>query len=166
VRVFPVAAVIAFLTAAMTISPGLTPGAKAGQAMVLPPHPEPLVAETAQGRRSFVIEVADNGFERSRGLMFRRDLPADRGMLFVFERTSPRGFWMRNTPLPLDLIFISESGRVVAIRKGAPFSDELIAPAYPVRFVLELHEGAAAQSGIEIGARLRHPLIDEISGAR
>ncbi len=138
----------------------------ASAALVLPPDPDPLAIETDGGKVEFTIEIADDETERSRGLMFRRDLPADRGMLFVFEDTSRRGFWMKNTPLPLDLLFVAENGRVVAIRQGVPFSEEIIAPIYPVRFVLELHEGTARKNGIRIGSRMRHPVIDVISGVR
>lgn len=165
VRLLSIAACVAGLLVFIAVALNWADNASAEQAMLLPPHDEPLVIESDAGPRSFVIEVADEERERSAGLMFRRDLPKDRGMLFIFEKTAQRGFWMRNTPLPLDLLFIAESGRVVAIRKGVPFSEEVIAPIYPVRFVLELHEGTAARLGIRIGARLRHPLIDEISGA-
>ncbi|MEX0343695.1 MAG: DUF192 domain-containing protein [Rhizobiaceae bacterium] len=140
--------------------------AQLNEPMLLPPHAVPLVIETSGGTAEFTIEVADDEIERARGLMFRRDFPADRGMLFVFDNTAQRGFWMRNTPLPLDLLFISESGRVVAIRRGVPFSDSTISPIYPVRFVLELNEGTAAAKGIKIGARIRHPVVDAISGFR
>ena len=138
----------------------------AGQPMLLPPHSVPLVAETVEGDISFVVEVADDETERSRGLMFRQSLPDDRGMLFIFEATGQRGFWMKNTPLPLDLIFVAESGRVVAIRHGEPFSEETVAPIYPVRFVLELKAGTARKHGVRIGTRLRHPLVDAISGVQ
>lgn len=164
VPIFAVAVIVVFVLVLVVSQVQGQSGA--GQAMLLPPHAEPLIVETGGGPKSFVIEVADEEEERSRGLMFRRDLPTERGMLFIFEDTARRGFWMQNTPLPLDLIFIAESGRVVAIREGVPFSEEVIAPIYPVRFVLELHKGTAAASGIRIGARMRHPLIDVISGAQ
>ncbi len=140
--------------------------AQSNEAMLLPPHPQKLIVESDNSPVEFSIEVADDELERARGLMFRRDFPADRGMLFVFDETAQRGFWMRNTPLPLDLLFIAESGRVVAIRKGVPFNEATISPIYPVRFVLELNEGTASMRGIKIGARLRHPIIDAISGVR
>ncbi len=156
------AALLLLCTIAFTQTGSMS--AFAGQPMLLPPHPVLLTVETAGGPVQFSVEVADDQDERARGLMFRRDLPADRGMLFIFEATARQGFWMRNTPLPLDLIFVAEDGRAVAINSGVPFSEELIAPIYAVRFVLELHEGTAKKSGIRIGDRLRHPLIDKISG--
>lgn len=139
--------------------------AQTGQPMLLPVDPAPLIAMTADGEEQFTIEVADDNAERSRGLMFRRDLPERRGMLFVFENTRRVAFWMKNTPLPLDLIFVGEDGRVLDILPGVPFSEAPIAPEGMVRFVLEVHEGVAKSAGIDVGDRLRHPKIDAIAGA-
>lgn len=131
--------------------------------MMLPAHREPLIIETNSGEQQFTIEIADEPSERQRGLMFRESLEQRRGMLFVFQQTERQGFWMKNTPLPLDLLFVAENGRIVAIRKGEPYSEALIAPIYPVRFVLELNAGTARKFGINLGARLRHPVVDAIS---
>lgn len=130
-----------------------------GQPLILPTDPTPLQIETAGGPVSLSIEIADDPSERARGLMFREHLDPDHGMLFVFERTGRQSFWMRNTPLPLDLIFISENGRVVAIQPGEPYSEMPISPIYPARFVLEVRRGTAAAMGITIGARVRHPAL-------
>lgn len=144
---------------------GLLGVASAQEPMRLPVDPAPLVVTTSGGEVRFSVEIADDEAERSRGLMFRRDLPQDRGMLFVFERTRPVGFWMQNTPLPLDLLFVSEAGTVEAILGGVPFSTDVIAPGdRPVRFVLELHKGTAAHLGIAVGDRMRHPVIDAVAG--
>lgn len=129
-------------------------------AMVLPVDPTPLVAETDGGERAFKIEIADEQAERTAGLMYRNFLPDDQGMLFVFERTQQVGFWMKDTPLPLDLVFIDEGGRVAGIREGKPLSEALITPGVPVRFVLELKKGTAARTGIEDGDVIRHPRIE------
>jgi len=134
------------------------------RAMMLPVDPAPLIAETAKGELSFKVEIADDVSERSMGLMFRETLPADQGMLFVFHQTQPVGFWMKNTPLPLDLIFIGEDGKVKAIRQGEPQSEAVIAPNGPVRFVLELNAGTAAARGIKDGDQIRHPAIDAVDG--
>ena len=99
------------------------PTAANSQAMRLPVDPVPLVAETAAGERSFRIEIADDQSERSAGLMFRETMADDHGMLFVFEQTQPVGFWMKNTPMPLDLLFIGQDGRVRDILPGEPFSE-------------------------------------------
>lgn len=132
--------------------------------MLLPVHPVPLVVETASGIHRFSIEVADEPGERARGLMFRRNMDDDRGMLFVFPESGPRAFWMKNTPLPLDLLFVGADGRVAAIARGTPFSTESIAPPVRARFVLELKAGTAQNAGIRIGDRLRHPLIEAAGG--
>ncbi|MCO5071247.1 MAG: DUF192 domain-containing protein [Rhizobiaceae bacterium] len=133
------------------------------KAMILPVDPAPLIVETDKGDLPFKIEIADDASERSMGLMFRDYLPPDQGMLFIFEQTRQVGFWMKNTKLPLDLIFISENGTVKAIKRGEPMSEAPIAPDAPVRFVLELNAGTAAKRGIVSGARIHHPVIDAIS---
>ena len=129
------------------------------KAMLLPVDPTPLMAETATGERSFSIEIADDPDERSMGLMHRRILPADRGMLFVFDSAQPVSFWMKNTPLPLDLVFIGADGRVRAIKQGEPFSEAAISPGVPVRYVLELNAGTARRLGIAKDTLIRHPEI-------
>jgi uncharacterized membrane protein (UPF0127 family) len=130
-----------------------------GEPMILPVDPVPLVAVTGSGERTFKVEIADKPAERAAGLMFREHMAADHGMLFVFEATQPVGFWMKNTILPLDLIFISQDGRIRAIRRGEPFSEATISPDEPVRFVLELNAGTAAREGIAEGDLVRHPRI-------
>ena len=132
--------------------------------MILPVDETMLVAETADGERSFSIEVADEDHERAAGLMFRTEMPDDRGMLFVFEATRPVSFWMKNTPMALDLVFIGEDGNVLAVLPGEPFSTASITPGQPTRFVLELKAGTAEKTGITEGVRLRHPRIDQVAG--
>ena len=161
-----IAAWMGGLTAALVICLSLQPPIAAQeQAMELPVHPEPLVAETDAGERAFNVEIADDPVERSRGLMFRQEMDNDHGMLFVFEESQPVGFWMKNTPLPLDLVFIGQDGKVRAIEKGEPFSEAPIAPGEPVQFVLELNAGTAAEAGIENGDLIRHPAISQAAGA-
>jgi len=142
-----------------------TPASKADQAMRLPVDPAPLVAMTSVGERSFTIEIADDPSERSAGLMFRESMDDDHGMLFVFEQTRPVAFWMRNTPMPLDLVFIGEDGSVRDILPGEPFSLAHIGPADPVRFVLELKRGTAEKAGIKKGDVMRHPEISRVGQA-
>lgn len=141
-----------------------TPTVADSRAMVLPVDPEPLLIETAAGERSFTIEVADDPAERERGLMYRANMDDSHGMLFVFEQQRPVGFWMKNTPMPLDLVFISQDGVVQAIKKGEPFSEAPISPGEPVRFVLELKEGTAAANQIVEGDRVRHKAINQAPG--
>ena len=137
---------------------------EAGSPMILPVDPAPLVALTDEGQRRFQIEVADTPEERSRGLMFRQRMPENQGMLFVFPQSLPVGFWMQNTILPLDLLFVSDAGEVRAILPGVPFSTDTISPGEPVRFVLELNAGTAQSQGISVGDRLSHPIIDAAGG--
>ncbi|CAN0656307.1 DUF192 domain-containing protein [Nitratireductor aquimarinus] len=144
----------------------LAAGASAqGSAMRLPVDPEPLVAVTAAGEVRFDIEIADEAHERQRGLMFRQSMPQDRGMLFIFPAEGRQGFWMQNTPLPLDLLFVAADGTVRAIAPGTPFSTASISPDVESQFVLELVAGTAQKTGIEVGDRLRHPRI-EAAGAQ
>lgn len=148
---------VASLAAAQTMAAG-------GQAMMLPVDPAPLVAVTAKGDRPFRIEIADDDAERDPGLMFRQSMPDDHGMLFVFPQTESVGFWMKNTPMPLDLLFIGQDGRIKAIRRGEPQSETVIAPDEPVRFVLELKAGTAGRQNIKEGDLVKHPAVNAVSG--
>ena len=141
------------------------PSAADSRAMILPVDPTPLVAVTKSGERSFSIEIADTSAEREAGLMFRKDMADDHGMLFVFETVGPLTFWMKNTPMPLDLIFVGQDGKIRAIKRGEPQSEAIISSGLPVRFVLELKAGTAAKNGIEYGDLLRHPAIGTASGS-
>ncbi|RUU04801.1 DUF192 domain-containing protein [Mesorhizobium sp. USDA-HM6] len=143
----------------------LSPGSADGQAMMLPADPTPLVAVTRSGEHSFSIEIADTSEEREAGLMFRKDMADDHGMLFVFERPGEVNFWMKNTPMPLDLVFIGQDGRIKAIKRGEPESEAIISPGQPVSFVLELKAGTAAKDGLKDGDLLHHPAIAKASGA-
>jgi uncharacterized membrane protein (UPF0127 family) len=142
-----------------------SPMSASDRAMILPVDPTPLVAETPTGEKSFTIEVADDMNERSAGLMFRESMADDHGMLFVFEQTQPVGFWMKNTVMPLDLIFIAQDGTVRAVKHGTPMSEAAISPGVAVRFVLELKAGTAEKAGIVGGIAVRHPLINQTAGS-
>jgi len=101
------------------------------------------------------VELAVTSQERARGLMYRRDLPSGAGMLFVFPETADHSFWMKNTPLPLDMIFISEDLHVVGIVESTvPFSTRPLRVDQPSRYVLEVHAGFAARKSIASGARV------------
>lgn len=161
---FPAGMVFAAFVCVFTYMLMLAPSGAEGRAMILPVDPAPLIVETGAGERSFSIEIADDPQERSAGLMFRETMDDDHGMLFVFEQTQPVGFWMKNTPLPLDLIFIGQDGRVKAVKPGEPFSEALIPSQEPVRFVLELKHGTAQRTGIKVGDLIRHPVVSLVSG--
>ncbi|TKT76987.1 DUF192 domain-containing protein [Aquamicrobium sp. LC103] len=154
-----------FLLFAFSAAPALAQEGwpQPGQPMILPVDPAPLTVATASGEARFSIEIADDDPKRSAGLMFREEMDEDHGMLFVFGETRPVSFWMKNTPLPLDLVFIGEDGRVRAVLPGEPQSIASISPGVPVRFVLELNAGRAQKAGISEGDRIRHPRIDQIA---
>jgi uncharacterized membrane protein (UPF0127 family) len=123
---------------------------------------EPLTVVTASGEHRFMVEIADNDAARQRGLMEREPLPDDRGMLFQFPDVAERGFWMRNTPSPLDIIYIDPHGRIVSIaRNTTPMSDEIIPSNGPASGVLELRAGRADEIGARPGDRIRHPFFAE-----
>jgi uncharacterized membrane protein (UPF0127 family) len=140
-----------------------SPALAEDRAMMLSVDPHPFLVETDKGERRFSIEIAADSDKRARGLMFRKDMPDDRGMLFVFDSTQEVGFWMKNTPMPLDLVFIGQDGGIRAIRRGEPFSEAVISPGEPVRFVLELKAGTARKDDIKPGDRVRHPAIEAVA---
>lgn len=119
-----------------------------------------LVVHTASGEVSFIVDIADNDETRAKGLMFVQSLADDRGMLFDFKETRIVSFWMRNTFIPLDMIFIAEDGEIKYIHANARPHDETgISPDMPVRFVLEIAGGRAAELGLEVGDKVSHRII-------
>ena len=159
------AAALCAVTAFAIYFYGLTPGSADGQAMILPDDPTPLVIETGSAKRTFSIEIADTSAEREAGLMFREEMADDHGMLFVFDESREVNFWMKNTPMPLDLVFVGQDGRIKAIKRGEPESEAIISPGEPVNFVLELKAGTAARDGLKDGDVVRHPAIAKASGS-
>ena len=122
--------------------------------------PGELVIETGQAVHRFTIELAATPDERARGLMYRRSMPADHGMLFDFQSPQPVGFWMKNTPLPLDMLFIDAAGAIVQIAADTtPYSEAPIISQEPIRAVLELNAGTSARLGITPGAKVHHPIF-------
>jgi len=112
---------------------------------------------TSTGRHAFQVEIADNDATRERGLMDRRFMAADHGMLFEFDREAPVSFWMKNTYIPLDMIFIAPSGVVTHIAANAePLSERVIPSGSPCIAVLELNGGMAASIGLKAGDKVRH----------
>ena len=110
---------------------------------------------TRTGVHAFTVELATNTAERTVGLMYRKELPEGRGMLFDFHDDQPVQFWMHNTYISLDMIFIASDGRVVRVAENAkPMSDDLIPSGRPVRAVLEVIAGTARKFGIAPGDRV------------
>lgn len=121
---------------------------------------EPLEIVMPTGREKFLVEVVDNDATRSKGLMNRRSLAPDRGMLFDFKSPREVAFWMRNTYIPLDLIFIRADGRVLSIARNAkPFDETPIPSGGPILGVLEIPGGRAAQIGVLPGDRIVHRIF-------
>ena len=117
-----------------------------------------LVLKTDSGDHSFNIEVATTDRERALGLMFRRSLPENAGMLFLYDQAQPAAMWMKNTLIPLDMVFISADGKVHRIEQNAePFSTSLIPSEGPVVGVLELNGGEAAKIGLKRGDKVLYP---------
>jgi uncharacterized membrane protein (UPF0127 family) len=115
---------------------------------------------TKSGVHPFSVELATTEAEREKGLMFRKELPEGQGMLFDFHREQEVGFWMQNTYIPLDMIFIKADGRILRIAENAkPMSTDVIPSKGPVRFVLEVIAGTARKMGIAPGDRVASPLI-------
>jgi uncharacterized membrane protein (UPF0127 family) len=122
---------------------------------------EPLAIVTQGGaRHAFQVEVARNDADRAQGLMYRRSMPADRGMLFDFGRVEPVAMWMQNTYLSLDMLFIRPDGSIARVGANAePLSTRTIPSGEPVLAVLELNAGTAARLGIKAGDRVEHPIF-------
>ena len=158
-------------TASPTPAPTPTPTATPTPSPTPTPTPSPTPVEAVTeptpdftpegtleaGACTFLLEVADTGEERARGLMNRPSLPPDRGMLFVWDDESVRGFWMRNTLIPLDILFIDGQGTVVDIQTMVPEPDvpaselTIYQSAAPAQQALEINAGAAERCDIAVG---------------
>lgn len=116
-----------------------------------------LTVETAKGAHDFAVELALSPEQKARGLMFRSEMPADAGMLFVYDRPQVITMWMRNTLIPLDMLFIRADGRISRITERAvPGSLTTISSRGRVLAVLELRGGTVARLGIKTGDRVEH----------
>jgi uncharacterized protein len=137
----------AWLAAAALCFIALAPAQAAGHATI--------EIVSGSGVHAFDVQLATNDAERERGLMFVKSLPEGQGMLFDFKRDQPVSFWMHNTYIPLDMLFIAGDGRVMHIAENAkPLSDALIPSQYPVRAVLEVIGGTVEKLGIKTGDRV------------
>jgi uncharacterized membrane protein (UPF0127 family) len=124
---------------------------RAGQAL----RREPLEIVTRHGVRRFTVEIADTDAARELGLMNRKALSPDRGMLFDFKSPQPVAFWMKNTLIPLDMIFIDKDGQIISIAANAtPLSEKPIPSGGDVLGVLEIGGGRAGKDGVRVGDRV------------
>ena len=120
----------------------------------------PLNIVTAGGPHEFTVELATTPAQMEQGLMFRRSLAPDAGMLFDYMAPSMAMMWMKNTLIPLDMLFVDTQGRIVNIHERAvPGSLDTISAAAPVRAVIELNGGTAARLGIRPGDRVMFPIF-------
>jgi uncharacterized membrane protein (UPF0127 family) len=144
--------------ALLFLIPAFSQGAAQAQETFLT---EPLAIESPSGKsQKFTVELAlDNG-QRAQGLMYRKTMEQDHGMLFDFGVVRDVTMWMRNTHLPLDMIFIDRTGTVSHIHENAvPFSDAVIGSGGPVKFVLEVNAGIARKLDIRVGDHVRSAQI-------
>ena len=112
------------------------------------------------GVHTFAVELVVNDAERSKGLMNRKELPEGRGMLFDFQREQEISMWMKNTYIPLDMLFIRNDGQILRIAENTePLSERIISSGGPVRGVLEVIGGTARKLGIAAGDRVAHPIF-------
>jgi len=110
------------------------------------------------GGKHFKVEIAETSEEQALGLMFRDSMPADQGMLFIFPNEAPRSFWMKNTRIPLDIIYFDKDLKMVSISADTPPCRVNRCPSYPskapAKYVLELNAGTVSELGVGVGDRL------------
>ena len=152
----------ALLPPLVAIAAGLISLTSEAQLQHFPTSELTIVSST--GPHRFTVEVAETPAQMEQGLMFRRQLAENVGMLFDYKQPTMATMWMRNTLIPLDMLFVDAQGRIVNIHERAvPQSDDVIASAEPVRAVIELNGGTAARLGIVPGDKVQHPIFGNTS---
>ena len=121
---------------------------------------ERLSIVTAGGEHVFDVEVVKEEKDRNRGLMFRRHMASGRGMLFDYDPPQEISFWMKNTYIPLDIIFVGADGRIISIANAKPLDLTPLPSGGLARGVIEINGGLAAKLGIKPGDRVQHRLFD------
>ena len=150
----------ALLVALPSMAQGLRPHEPLNPAKAQSLPTSPLAIESGGQMHEFVVELAETSTQRNIGLMHRNDLAADRGMLFDSRTERPTQFWMRNTFIPLDMLFVRASGQVIYIIENAtPHAETRVGPKQPVRAVLEIPGGTVARLGLKIGDTVRHKIF-------
>ena len=153
---------IRLIRAALLLAAVLPAQAAAQDRLVTFDRDELTIQSDATGEHHrFDVELAQTFEQRAQGLMFRRSLPWDAGMLFLYQRAGRASMWMRNTLIPLDMLFIERDGRIAHIaQRTVPLSLTPIESPGPVVAVLELNAGTTHRLGIEVGDRVLHPAFD------
>ena len=130
--------------------------------------PDRVVFQTPSGPVAVFVEIADDEAERARGLMFRRSLPEDSGMLFIYDQPRQVSFWMRNTMIPLDLVFLDDTGTVRHIHRNARPLDETPIPGAAIGdprperlMIVEVMAGEADRLGLAVGQTMAHPRLPQ-----
>ena len=103
------------------------------------------------GTETFKVEVAATDRARQLGLMHRKSMPQDRGMLFVFPDERELSFWMKNTHIPLDIVYADRNGKVVSIKQMRPLDESAVPSDGPSKYAIEVNQGAAARAGVKAG---------------
>ncbi|MDH3475594.1 MAG: DUF192 domain-containing protein [Rhodospirillales bacterium] len=154
---------LSFLCLVLVLAPLAAGPAALAQSGLATFETDELVIETQDGaRHGFEVELALDPQQQAQGLMFRRDLASDAGMLFVYRPVRVVSMWMRNTVIPLDMIFIGEDGRIEKIvERTVPMSLKTISSDRPVRGVLELNGGTADRMRFAPGDRVLHEVFEE-----
>ncbi|HEX8341944.1 MAG TPA: DUF192 domain-containing protein [Tepidisphaeraceae bacterium] len=142
---------------ATTTVPTLPPGTP-------PPQSLPTTRMTV-GTAELELEIADEDPERETGLMYRAAMPAGHGMLFIFPDEVPRSFWMKNTYIPLDILYLDARGKIVSIKPMRPLNLDGVTSEKPAKFAIELNRGGAAATGAAVGDVIAVP-PDLVAGAR
>ena len=150
----PALALILVLAAA----PGASAAGPSAGSAPLACDPATITILTGEGKARFDLEIADDPAEQARGLMFRPELAEQSGMLFVYDPPRRARFWMRNTMIPLDMVFIDDAGRVESVvTRRDTYSERVSESQGDVRAVLEINAGRAAELGIGPGDQAVHP---------
>ena len=152
---------VAFAAALFSLAPASSPVlAQAPAQQQAETSLEPLTIVTTSGPHVFSVEVMRTDEERAKGLMFRRFMPQDRGMLFDFKREEQVAMWMKNTYLALDMVFMDRTGKVVNVAQNAePLSERIIPSRAPTYAVLELNAGVAKAIDLKVGERVENSLF-------
>ena len=144
------AALLCLLPAACTGDTATAPAKPATAPAATAPVAFDSTAMTLKGK-AFTMEVAESDAQSERGLMYRDFMPDDHGMLFVMPSADTWGFWMHNTRIPLDIIFLDRAGKVLEIHNRAAFDETSRGPTYPAQYVIELNLGTAQKIGLRKG---------------
>ena len=115
------------------------------------------VVKMPLGRETFTLEVADTPKKQQLGLMHRKTMPQDHGMLFVFEDERDRYFWMKNTLIPLDIVYADAKGKVISIKPMKPLDESSVPSDGPAKYAVEVNQGAAKRAGVAVGDVLAIP---------